>query len=163
MVEFELVKNEDITALADLANQIWHEYWPKLLIKEQIDYMVQKFQSKEAITKQIKSENYNYYFIKCKNETAGYFGISFKKDYLFLSKLYIKKEFRHKGIGKLAFMKIAGIAKENGYKTIRLTVNKHNKNTIDAYLKYGFKVAYEDVIDIGSGFVMDDYIMDYAL
>lgn len=60
-------------------------------------------------------------------------------------------------------MKIAGIAKENGYKTIRLTVNKHNKNTIDAYLKYGFKVAYEDVTDIGSGFVMDDYIMDYAL
>ena len=82
---------------------------------------------------------------------------------MFLSKLYIKKDYRHKGIGKEAFLKIIDIAKEKKYKKIRLTVNKNNKNTINAYLKYGLKIAYEDITDIGHGFVMDDYIMDYAL
>ena len=76
---------------------------------------------------------------------------------MFLSKLYIKKEFRHKGYGALAFDKIKSL----GYPRIRLTVNKNNKNTINAYLKYGFKTVDEDVTDIGSGFVMDDYIMEY--
>lgn len=163
MVKFEIADKDKIKLLASIADEIWHEYWPFLLSKEQIDYMVEIFQSEAAIKKQIDFENYNYYFIKNDDETAGYFGISFKEDYLFLSKLYIKKDYRHKGIGKEAFLKIIDIAKEKNYKKIRLTVNKNNKNTINAYLKYGLKIAYEDITDIGHGFVMDDYIMDYAL
>lgn len=163
MVKFEIADKDKIKLLASIADEIWHEYWPFLLSKEQIDYMVEIFQSEATIKKQIDFENYNYYFIKNDDETAGYFGISFKEDYLFLSKLYIKKDYRHKGIGKEAFLKIIDIAKEKKYKKIRLTVNKNNKNTINAYLKYGLKIAYEDITDIGHGFVMDDYIMDYAL
>ena len=163
MVKFEIADKDKIKLLASIADEIWHEYWPFLLSKEQIDYMVEIFQSEAAIKKQIDFENYNYYFIKNDDETAGYFGISFKEDYLFLSKLYIKKDYRHKGIGKEAFLKIIDIAKEKNYKKIRLTVNKNNKNTINAYLKYGLEIAYEDITDIGHGFVMDDYIMDYAL
>lgn len=74
-----------------------------------------------------------------------------------MSKLYIKKEFRHKGIGTKAFEKIRELA--DG-KPIRLTVNKHNTNSITAYKKWGFKTVDAVVTDIGSGFVMDDYIME---
>lgn len=118
--------------------------------------MVENFQSEKAIANQIKNENYSYYFILQNNEKAGYFGISYKKNYLFLSKLYIKKKFRHKGIGTKAFEKIKELA--DG-KPIRLTVNKHNTNSITAYKKWGFKTVDAVVTDIGSGFVMDDYIM----
>ena len=38
MVEFIEVKN--ITKLANLASEIWHEYWVEILTPEQIDYMV---------------------------------------------------------------------------------------------------------------------------
>ncbi len=151
------VKENGINELAELASEIWHEYWPCILTAEQIDYMVEKFQSKKAIKEQIKNENYVYYFIKVDNEIAGYVGVSDKKDYLFLSKLYIRKEFRHQGLGRLAFNEIKNL----GFKKIRLTVNKYNKNTINAYLKYGFKTIDSVVSDIGCGFVMDDYIMEY--
>ena len=151
------VKENGINELAELASEIWHEYWPCILTAEQIDYMVEKFQSKKAIKEQIKNENYTYYFIKVDNEIAGYVGVSDKKDYLFLSKLYIRKEFRHQGLGRLAFNEIKNL----WYKKIRLTVNKYNKNTINAYLKYGFKTIDSVVSDIGCGFVMDDYIMEY--
>lgn len=155
MITFEKVS--DIKELASLASSIWHEYWTCLLSPEQIDYMVENFQSEKAIKEQIEDENYTYYFIKSDNENAGYFGISDKGDFLFLSKIYIRKEFRHKGIGTKAFDKIKELALG---KPIRLTVNKHNTNSINAYKKWGFKTIDAVVTDIGSGFVMDDYIME---
>ncbi len=157
MLTFQKVENNQIKELADLASSIWHEYWVCLLSSEQINYMVENFQSEKAIQNQIENENYSYYFILQNNEKAGYFGISDKGDYLFLSKLYIKKEFRHKGIGTKAFERIKELA--DG-KPIRLTVNKHNTNSITAYKKWGFNTIDSVVTDIGSGFVMDDYIME---
>lgn len=154
MAEFEKVN--DIKELASLASSIWHEYWTCILTPEQIDYMVENFQSEKAIKNQIENENYTYYFIIKDGAKAGYFGISDKKEYLFLSKLYIKKEYRHQGLGKKAFEKIKELAND---KPIRLTVNKYNTNTINAYKKWGFKIIDAVVTDIGSGFVMDDYIM----
>jgi ribosomal protein S18 acetylase RimI-like enzyme len=47
--------------------------------------------------------------------------------------------------------------------SITLTVNKYNKNTILAYQKLGFIQKRELVIDIGNGFVMDDFEMSYDL
>lgn len=153
----KLTKTSDIKLLAELASKIWNEYWPKILSQEQINYMVEKFQSQKAIKEQIEKENYAYYFLTVDNKIIGYTGICDKKEYLFLSKLYIEKEFRHKGYGKQAFEEI----KKLGFNKIRLTVNKQNKNTIDAYLKYGFKIIDKAVTDIGSGFAMDDFIMEY--
>ena len=163
MVEFKIVDKEHIKELAELASGIWHEYWSCLLAAEQIDYMVEKFQSENAIIEQIKNENYTYFFILKDGIKCGYFGISRKEDYLFLSKLYIKKEYRHQGIGRLAFEKVIEIAKDFGYSSIKLTVNKNNKKTIDAYLKYRLAIIDKDVTDIGNGFVMDDYIMEYTI
>ena len=154
----ELEKVKDIKLLTRIASNIWHEYWPGLLSEAQIDYMVEKFQSEDAILKQIMNEKYTYYFIVENRNIIGYTGISDKKDYLFLSKLYLLKEYRHKGYGRKAFDKI----KELGFDKIRLTVNKYNTNAYNAYLKYGFKVIDSVVTDIGSGFVMDDYIMEFS-
>ncbi len=161
-LSFKEADKNGLDKLADLASEIWHEFFPIILSDEQIDYMVDKFQSKNAMLNQIEHENYKYYFIIIDNEISGYFGISFKDDYLFLSKLYLKKEFRHKGFGSKAFEKIKSIAQENNYTKIVLTVNKYNSNTIKAYLKYGFKNVSSAETDIGNGFIMDDYIMEYS-
>ncbi|MBQ9244688.1 GNAT family N-acetyltransferase [bacterium] len=153
----------NIKELAILASEIWHEYWTCILSQEQIDYMIEKFQSENAIINQIKNDNYIYFYIIYDNKKAGYIGISKKQGKLFLSKLYIKKEYRHKGLGTKSFNFIKNYAKENNYKTIYLTVNKNNINTICAYNKWGFKTVDSVVTDIGKGFVMDDYIMEYNL
>lgn len=161
MICFNEAKN--ISELALLASEIWHEYWVCILSNEQIDYMIEKFQSKNAINNQIKNENYVYFYIMFDDEKAGYIGLSKKTDYLFLSKLYIKKDFRHKGIGTNSFEFIKDFAIKNNYSKILLTVNKYNKNTIAAYNKWNFKTVDSVVTDIGNGFVMDDYIMEYII
>ncbi len=155
--------DEQIENFTKLASEIWHEYWPCLLSNEQIDYMVEKFQSYEAVKNQLQNEHYIYNILEENGNFTGYFGVCIKENYLFLSKLYIKKDFRHKGYGKIAFDKIKLIAKEQNKTSIQLTVNKHNTNTIKAYDKWGFKTIDAVVTDIGKGFVMDDYIMEYVL
>ncbi|MBQ4078622.1 GNAT family N-acetyltransferase [bacterium] len=153
----------EIEKLANLANEIWYEYWTVILSLSQIDYMVEKFQSKDAIASQIKNDKYIYNILEDNGNLIGYFGVCPKDDYLFLSKLYIKKDFRNLGSGKLAFNKIKQIALEYRKNKIQLTVNKNNTNTIKAYEKWGFKQIDSVVTDIGFGFVMDDYIMEYSL
>lgn len=77
MITFEKVTN--LEELVSLANQIWHEYWTEILSIEQIDYMVEKFQSEQAIKNQINNENYIYFFIKKNNNSIGYIGLSKKE------------------------------------------------------------------------------------
>ena len=52
---------------------------------------------------------------------------------------------------------------EHNYDRIRLTVNKHNTNAIEAYLGWNFETISSVETEIGEGFIMDDYIMEYKL
>ena len=163
MVELIKVESVDIPVLAQLASSVWHEFWVDILSFGQIEYMVEKFQSENAIREQIKSENYTYFFIKAEGETIGYVGLSLKPDYLFLSKLYILHTYRHCGYGSKVFELIKNFTYEHNYDRIRLTVNKHNTNAIEAYLGWNFETISSFETEIGEGFVMDDYIMEYKL
>jgi ribosomal protein S18 acetylase RimI-like enzyme len=51
------------------------------------------------------------------------------------------------------------IARDNAATTLVLNVNRHNIKAIRAYERAGWQVAEMVVVDIGNGFVMDDYIM----
>ncbi|MFR9065367.1 MAG: GNAT family N-acetyltransferase, partial [[Clostridium] scindens] len=55
------------------------------------------------------------------------------------------------------------LCRERGLSKIYLTCNKHNDNTLAIYDHLGFKITDEQVADIGNGFVMDDYILTYAI
>lgn len=159
MITFIHVSSEfQIARVADLANIIWNEHYPNIIGQNQVDYMVDKFQSTKAINQQIE-EGYRYHLINYKDESVGYLSIKKNNDDLFLSKIYILKELRGKGIGKAAFSYIENQAKEQNCKSISLTVNKNNIGTVKAYEKIGFKNIGSIVIDIDNGFVMDDYKM----
>jgi len=44
-----------------------------------------------------------------------------------------------------------------------LTVNKNNTDAIAAYKKIGFRMSDLIKIDIGNGFFMDDFVMEYIV
>ncbi len=150
--------DEQIKACAEIADEIWHEWFPSILTAEQIDYMVEKFQSVKAMTEQVRSTGYKYFFIHRNGVHMGYTAVHAEEDgRLFLSKIYLKKEYRGKGYASKVFAFLKDYCLSNGLKAIWLTVNKNNANSIAVYEKKGFKIIGEDVTDIGNGFVMDDY------
>ena len=86
-----------------------------------------------------------------------------EEERLFLSKLYARKDQRGKGVGRFMFEDVKKYAIENGLNKIYLTVNKGNTPSYQIYLHLGFKVIDSVVNDIGHGYVMDDYIMEYTI
>lgn len=152
----------DFKTIEELSSIIWKEHYTDIIGYRQVDYMLKKYQSAEAIKDQIE-EGALYYLITHQGSTVGYLSYYKKTDCLFLSKIYILKESRGKGIGKKAMHYLETTAEHLGYKTLSLTVNKNNKETIKAYEKMRFKRVRDIVIDIGNNFVMDDYIMEKEL
>ena len=157
---FKSVKTkEDIQTLVQLANQIWYEHYSNINPTDCIRYMLEKFQSVTAVSAQIANESYEYYFVICKDQIVGYIGIQPRQSELFLSKLYLDKKSRGRGLGAEALKFVVKKAKEKGFNTIFLTVNKRNYSSIEFYKHVGFEIVESVVTNIGSGYVMDDYIM----
>lgn len=156
-----ITDDNQIRKLALVANEVWHEFFPCILSDEQIDYMVEKFQSYDAMKKQMK-DGYEYFFIMAGEKICGYMGIHEETDdnKMFLSKLYLLKENRGKGYAGKTLKKLFDMTKERGLNMVWLTVNKYNEHTIKVYEHMGFAKARTQVADIGNGFVMDDYIME---
>lgn len=156
--------NDGIVKLATLAANIWKECFAELLQTEQIDYMLDKFQSERAVTDQIKNQDYEYYFIVGESgNIVGYTAIKPEPDYLFMSKLYLINIERGKGYAKGALDFIINRARALSKSIIRLTVNKQNQRAINAYKKAGFTVYGTQCADIGGGWIMDDYLMEYVI
>ena len=159
-IEFAPVKTtEQIQELAELASEIWHEYFPCLLTEEQITYMVDRFQSVRAISDQIEKQDYEYFILFDNEEMVGYLGIQPQEGSLFLSKIYLRAPYRGKGYASQAFAFIEQICRDRALEAIWLTVNKGNEQAINAYRAKGFRVIREQKVDIGNGFFMDDYVM----
>lgn len=154
--------NELIETVESLAKEIWLEYYTPIIGKTQVDYMIDKFQSKDAIRKQL-DDGFFYYLIKEEKAFAGYFAIVFKQDHCFLSKLYVRSKSRGRGLAKQAIKFIENITKQNRLSKITLTVNKYNTDSIAAYQKLGFEITESMIMDIGNGFIMDDYVMSRCL
>lgn len=145
-----------------LADAIWREHYPSIISIAQIDYMLAKFNSAKAIEEQIVNGS-NFYYMTYKDIPVGYMAIKNEVDFLFLSKLYVKKEYRGKGIGKETTAFIMSEAARFNQKAIQLKVNKFNTNSIMAYEKLGYKKEEAMITDIGEGFIMDDYLLEKKL
>ena len=165
MIDISKAENDaELRQIAVLADEIWHECFVGIISEGQIDYMVKKFQSYEAMKNQISKQDYYYLAVRENNELCGYIGVKPEKDdRFFLSKLYLHSSKRGRGIASEMLRRVFSEARDHGKKSVYLTVNKHNDHAVDVYKKTGFELIDTAVTDIGGGYVMDDYIFSYKL
>ncbi|OIQ30446.1 MAG: GNAT family N-acetyltransferase [Bacteroidetes bacterium MedPE-SWsnd-G2] len=160
MIEIKLVHQlPELNLVETLAKEIWTEHYTPIIGRAQVAYMLNKFQSVETMSNQI-DEGYQYYAILHDDKMKGYFSIQKREHKLFLSKLYVLKSQRGLGLGKAAIQYITKQAPQLDCDCIALTVNRFNKKSIKAYEKMGFTNIGEVVMDIGEGYIMDDYILE---
>ncbi len=162
MIDYRIASEADAQAIAALAAEIWREYYTPLIGADQVEYMLSRFQSEAAIAQAIA--NGTAYHLACDGESpVGYLALKPEEDHLFLSKIYILKAYRGHGIAR-SFVGIAtAMAWNLNLPIVRLTVNKGNLNSIASYKHMGFTTIDEVVTDIGSGFSMDDYVMELVV
>ena len=152
---------DEITDVEHLAQEIWSEHYTAIIGTLQVEYMLKTFQNAKAISSQIKN-SYQYYLVTADNHPVGYLSLLLDNESkrLMLSKIYVKKSVRKRGVGKAILDFIEQKYKKEGFNTIWLTVNRFNNDAITWYQSHGFITVNEIKKDIGSGFFMDDYIME---
>lgn len=153
------VDKDLIKTTSDFAKDVFVDYYTNLIGETQARYMADLFLSKEAIEKLINNGAI-FKLVKDNNELVGFIEYVKEKDRVFLSKLYVRKDLRHTGVGKFMLEDCITYTKENKLNKIYLTVNKGNTPSINVYDHLGFKRIDAVINDIGNGYVMDDYIME---
>jgi diamine N-acetyltransferase len=158
-----VVSPADAAVVARLAAEIWYEHYIPIIGREQVDYMVPRFQSEAAVLGQI-GKGLQYFLILEDGQPSGYLAIEPQPDErrMFLSKLYLLKSARQHGLARRALAFIEAQCRAAGLETLWLTVNKINP-ALHAYERLGFVKVADVVTDIGGGYVMDDYRLEKAL
>lgn len=162
----KLVKanSEHISIIIDLTKKIWPVAYGEILSKAQLDYMIDKFYNETALYELMQK---GYIFYLAQDDMEKYVGflsyeINCEPNKTKIHKIYVLPETQGTGLGRQFFELVKEQAIENNQNAIFLNVNKYN-NAIHFYNKLGFTKVKDEVIDIGNGYVMDDYVMEIAI
>lgn len=151
----------DTHALSTLAERIWHHHYDGIISLEQIDYMLAQRYHPLLIQQQILNQDIWWRKLVLDEMMIGFSCCirTGKPDELKIDKLYIHCDHQRKGYGMLLVADAVETMRENNLQSLVLTVNKRNHTAISAYQRYGFEITGDSIVDIGGGFIMNDYLM----
>lgn len=157
---------KDIPLIKDLAKRSWENAYADILSKEQMEYMLNTMYSEAEISEHLKNTNYHYFLVfdEILNAFDGFLGYEnhYENQTTKLHRIYLVPESKGKGLGKKTLEFLNEKVKEIGDKRIVLNVNKYN-SAKKFYESQGYQVYDEGVFDIGNGYVMDDYLMEFVI
>jgi diamine N-acetyltransferase len=158
-VEIIRAQPEHLPVISRLADIIWGHHYPGIISEAQIDYMLKRMYGVDVLRQELESAVvYNCLFAD--SELVGYSAHSPAVNEMKLHKLYVHPAHQRKGFGSLLLVEVERDTRARRYETLILAVNKANQQAIAAYRKHGFTIREAVVVDIGGGFVMDDYVME---
>ena len=121
--------------------------------------MLNLMYSEKALQEQMQ---HNHEFIVAYDgvEPIGFASYSLIEPAVFkLHKIYVLPSQQGRGTGRFIIDHLIKLMKQKGANSLQLNVNRQN-NAKDFYEKLGFVVIKEEDIDIGSGYFMNDYVME---
>jgi ribosomal protein S18 acetylase RimI-like enzyme len=160
MITINLLSKNEMSIVREIARITWPIAYKNILSSDQLTFMFDWMYNLETLQNQ--AEEGHLFFVLKENETPlGFIGIeSFtpEKDELKIHKIYVLPDAQGKGIGRKLIEKAIEIAQEKKIGNVILNVNRFNK-AVSFYQKLGFNITSEVNIDIGKGYLMEDYIM----
>jgi GNAT superfamily N-acetyltransferase len=178
----QVTTDEQIERLSEVADEIWHEYWPAIIGAGQTDYMVGLMLSVPALHHEMEELDYRYWFLYDESgKLVGFTGGAAQEltgdeehdrplklspvvderwpKRFFISKIYLYAHERGKHYATQVIDFYEQLCRDEGLPAIWLQVNRDNKLGCRCYLGRGFFVAEDRDSDIGHGYVMTDHIM----
>lgn len=155
---------EECKLLRSIAEPVWRNCYAEILSQEQMCYMLDWMYAVETIEKE-QAQGIKFFIISSVDAATPIGLISIdtipnpETGGVELHKLYTSPSSWGKGIGQAALNFATAQAINSNAKFIELRVNRCNERAVKAYMRNGFYKHREDCLDIGNGFVMDDFIM----
>ena len=162
MITIIPVTTHDYQTIQNIAHQTWPVAYGEILSKAQLDYMLDAFYNEETLKDSVDNKGHHFVLAKEGEETLGF--ASYEHHYeqklqTKIHKIYILPQTQGKGIGKKLIDYVEKVAKENASAELSLNVNRFNK-ALHFYQKMGFQITEEVNIEIGKGYLMEDYVME---
>lgn len=155
-VFLEKINENGVKRINQLAHLIWPDTFSAILSKAQISYMLDWMYNEETLKTQIQ-EGHEFMLIKDQNQDLGFIGVEKQGETLKIHKLYVLPAMQGKGLGKKLFNWAKSYAQANDCESITLNVNRYNKAQY-FYESQGMKKIKEEDINIGNGYLMEDYV-----
>ena len=155
----------DVPAIQTVANATWPATFKEILNPDQIAYMLNWMYSHEALSKNIADPNHSFWLFQQDGNTLGFAGIEHQyqgKQATKLHKIYVLPETQGMQIGKKLILHVIQEALNAGSQSLLLNVNRYN-NATGFYEKLGFTIIGEEDIEIGNGYLMEDYQMELMI
>lgn len=161
MSEIRNAEIDDLETIRELAYKIWPAAYQEILGKAQLHYMLDKIYSLSSLQNQFANLKHQFIMVVEDDTPIGFASFSAHDDrkVFHLHKIYVLPAEQGKNIGKQVLDYIISAVKTEGAASLQLNVNRFNK-ALHFYEKQGFKIIREEDIDIGSGFFMNDYVME---
>ena len=164
VISIKQLMKDDMIIVHQLAKDIWPDAFKDILTTEQIDFMLEWMYNINTLTEQVQI-GHLYYMVTQDGVPKGFVGLepNFPDGgTLRIHKLYVKTGDQGAGLGNALLEKAIEIANEMDFTTINLNVNRFNA-AVDFYKHKGFQIIKEENINIGKGYLMEDYVMTLAL
>jgi ribosomal protein S18 acetylase RimI-like enzyme len=155
---------EDLAIVRRLAEEIWPDTYAEILSADQLRYMMELIYSLPSLQEQLIEQHHTFLIASMHGEPVGFASYSLiePRGIYKLHKIYIHPKTQGKGAGKALIDHIVQQLQAKGAASIRLNVNRHNKAKL-FYERLGFAALYEEDIDIGNNYFMNDYVMELKI
>lgn len=161
---FQIQTARELSRIRAIADDVWPKTFREILSPEQIVYMMKMMYSPEVMEKELAS-GYTFVLLVIDGKDAGYMVYAPYEEpgTMKLHKLYLLEEYQGKGYGQKMLQHVIEAAESRGFTSVILAVNKQNMKAQKAYARFGFEQYKSVQIDIGNGFIMDDYWLRYRI
>lgn|SRR5690606_11826924 len=158
MYTIRKISKKEAAVIHHLGTEVYHTTYSTILSRAQIDFMLHKNYSPEAIQQSMIDGQDFYLIFQQEAQPLGFIALQKKsEDILRIEKLYLLANSQGRGLGKKLIDFAIEKAKECDCSILELNVNRGNK-AYHFYLKQGFQVMKE--VDIPYyGYILDDYVM----
>jgi diamine N-acetyltransferase len=155
------LRSEHFAPLTALARRIWRSHYRSIIGLDQIEYMLGLRFTDQNLTSYLHSQTRWLDLLWHARRPIGYcsYALGETQDELRLEQLYVAPELHRRGFGGRMLEHVEAQCRARQRVAVVLTVNKANATAIAMYRRRGFSVRSELCIDIGHGFVMDDFVM----
>ena len=158
--------SNELESLHLIAYETFDETFRSLNSPETMDKYLRESFSMEKLAQELGNAHCKFYFIYLDNELAGYTKINYTPaqsdindpQSVEVERIYVRKKYEGKGLGKLLMEHVFQQAKQNRKKSVWLGVWEENATAIAFYEKLGFEQAGQHLFQIGNE-LQSDLIM----
>lgn len=147
----------DLPILQEISKRTFYDSFAALNTAENMKFHLDNYFTSEKLTAEILNPDSKFFFAVYKGTTVGYLKINKggaqtvlpNDQAVEIERIYVDRQFKGMGIGKMFMSKASEIANETRAKYVWLGVWEHNEPAIRFYEKNGFEKYSKHIFKLG--------------